>query len=116
MGLYMYVTGQDRVTKRKVTDKAVNEEFQEALKFDPSLMIEEIVTTARVGIFRKKVTKTVYFLYHESPAYGGEPYQARMQQSGSGEKGIVIAYLHGIINGCTHANRAQQLMSKNNTL
>jgi hypothetical protein len=41
MGIYMYVTEQDRVTKRKVADKEVNESFQEALKLDRSLMIEE---------------------------------------------------------------------------
>jgi hypothetical protein len=36
MGMYMYVSEQDRTTKREVEDNEVNEEFQEALKYDPS--------------------------------------------------------------------------------
>jgi len=106
MGIYMYVSSEDRITKRKVTDSVVNEEFQEALKCDPSLMIEEHPRKVVKGVFKKRVEdKTYYSLYHETPAHDGTAYQARLQSSGSGEKNIVIAYLHGIINGYAAGNK-----------
>lgn len=99
----MYVSNEDRITKRKVTDAMVNEEFQEALKYDPSLMIEEHPHKIIKGVFKKRVEdRTQYSIYHETPAHDGTAYQARLQGSGSGEKKIVIAYLHGIINGVIH--------------
>lgn len=100
MGLFMYVTEQDRVLKRKVSDKIINEVFQEAVKFCPSLMIEEHKR------FKKKFwknefkeTKIWWNVYHEAPAFDGSAYQAEFQFSGSGSREIVVAYLHGIING-----------------
>lgn len=106
MGMYMYVSEQDRVTKRKVLDKDVNEEFQEALKHDPSLMIEEYEYVPKRRFFSSwfidNRPEKWYSVYHETPAADGSAYQARLQSSGSGEKKIVIAYLHGIINGCVH--------------
>ena len=102
MGMYMYVSEQDRTTKRKVEDKEVNEEFQEALKYDSSLMIEQSIQVIKKGWFKKE-SVPFFQLYHETPAHDGSAYQARYQMSGSGEKRIVIAYLHGIINGCVHS-------------
>lgn len=101
MGMYMYVSEQDRITKRKVDDKDVNEEFQEALKHDPSLMIEQNNRVVKKGWFKKEVVP-FFQIYHETPAHDGTAYQARYQFSGSGDKRIVTAYLHGIINGCVH--------------
>lgn len=100
--MYMYVSEQDRTTKRKVEDKEVNEEFQEALKYDPSLMIEQSNRVLKKGWFKKE-SVSFFQIYHEAPATDGTAYQARYQLSGSGEKRIVVAYLHGIINGCIHA-------------
>jgi len=101
MGLYMYVTNEDRVNKRKVSDAFVNEEFQEALKHDPSLMIEEHIPKPKSGFFSWKDEEPHYSVYHEEPSHDGSPYQARLQASGSGSKPVVVAYLHGIINGAT---------------
>ena len=98
----MYVSEQDRITKRKVEDKEVNEEFQEALKYDSSLMIEQSIRVIKKGWFKKE-SVPFFQLYHETPAHDGSAYQARYQMSGSGEKRTVIAYLHGIINGCVHS-------------
>lgn len=99
----MYVSEEDRTIKRKVKDNYVNEEFQEALKCDPSLMIEEVQYIKKTGwIKKKKTVHTYYNVYHETPSFDGRPYQARYQSSGSGEKKVVIAYLHGIINGVNH--------------
>ena len=107
MGLYMYVSNEDRITKRKVSDEIVNEEFQEALKYDPSLMIEEHFHRIVRGKFKKHIEeKITYSIYHETPASDGSAYQARLQGSGSGDKKVVIAYLHGIINGCVHREMA----------
>ena len=108
MGLYMYVSEGDRILKRKVSDEYINEEFQEALKCDPSLMIEENTRLKRVrnGWFRyRMVEDKQYHIYHETPGSDGLPYQARLQSSGSGEKKVVVAYLHGIINGVVHKEK-----------
>ena len=102
MGMYMYVSEQDRETKRKVVDKDVDEAFQEALKCDSTLMIEQSSYKIRNRWFEKSKTVESFQIFHESPAYDNSAYQARYQLSGSGEKRIVIAYLHGIINGCIH--------------
>lgn len=101
MGLYIYVSNQDRTEKRKVSDETINTEFQEVLKHDPSLMIEEHTNIVRKGFLKRRAEVKTYSVYHETPALDGSPYQARLQMSGSGEKKVVIAYLHGIINGCT---------------
>lgn len=102
MGAYIFVTEQDRISKRKVSDEIVNEEFQEALKHDSSLMIEEHKYIIKKWVFGREINKTTYSIYHETPAFDGSAYQARLQGSGSGEKRIVIAYLHGIINCSVH--------------
>jgi len=103
MGLYIYVSNEDRITKRNISDALVNKEFQVALIHDPSLMIEEHIHKIVKGVFKKRIEdKTTYSVYHETPAHDGSAYQARLQMSGSGDKQIVIAYLHGIINGSVH--------------
>jgi hypothetical protein len=102
------VSDQDRITKRVVKDKDVNEDFQEALKHDSSLMIEENYHLKKNGWFGKKERVAWYQIYHETPAYDGSAYQAIYHTSGSGEKRIVIAYLHGIINGSTASVRNQK--------
>lgn len=104
----MYVTEEDRILKRKVSDEFINEEFQEALKYDPSLMIEAYPQLKKVRkwlLLYKIVEETRYNIYHETPSSDGSPYQARLQSSGSGEKKVVVAYLHGIINGVVHKEK-----------
>jgi hypothetical protein len=110
MGMYIFVSEQDRIAKRKVTDSEVNESFQEALKCDPSLIIEE--RTAVIKKWFKTTEKIIYSLYHETPALDGSAYQARWQHSGSGSKEIAIAYLHGIINGVTHIGNKNSYIIK----
>lgn len=103
MAIYIYVSEQDRTTKRKVEDNEVNEVFQQALKYDPSLMIEQKKWVVKKWWFKKEIV--VFFqIYHETPAHDGSAYQARHQLSGSGDKKTVTAYLHGIINGCINRN------------
>lgn len=101
MGAYIYITENDRIDMRKVADTDLDTEFQEALKYDPSLMISEYTRLVRKGLFKKDYVKS-YSIYHESPAFDGSTYQARLQGSACGTKEIVITYLHGIINGCLH--------------
>lgn len=64
-------------------------------------MIEEYTHAVR-RLWRKDVFETRYTIYHESPAFDGSVYQARCQISATGEKNVVVAYLHGIINGAVH--------------
>ncbi len=104
MGLYMFVNDQDRVTKRKVSDSDLNEIFQEALQYDPLLMIEEDRRVTR-SFWGKRTEYLSYWIYHETPAHDGSAYQARLQMSASGSKPIVVAYLYGIINGALAVNR-----------
>ena len=100
MGMYCFINEYDRIAKRKVVgNEYLNEEFQEALKCCPSLMIDSYLSVQYKGILRKRVVETHYNIYHETPAADGSPYQAKHQKSGSGKIEIVIAYLHGIING-----------------
>jgi len=103
MGMYAYITDEDRITKRRCDDPEVNEAFQGAVALDPSLMIEQRVEY-RPGkwIWSKDVPYTYFNLYHETPAFDGSAYQMRYQASGSGSKQIVMAYLHGIYNGILH--------------
>jgi len=103
MGMYIHVSEQDRIAKRQVEDKDVDVEFQEALKYDPSLMIEQSNRIMKKGWFKKEVVP-FFQIYHETPAHDGSAYQARYQFSGSGDKRIVTAYLHGIVNGCVRRN------------
>jgi hypothetical protein len=105
MGMYMYVNEQDRIDKRKVVgNDYLYEEFQAALKCCPSLMIDSHNHVEYKGLFRKKVLKTYYSIYHETPAFDGTPYQARYQFSACSDVQTIIAYLHGIINGYHSAN------------
>lgn len=103
MGMYMYVSEEDRILKRKVDNKEVNESFQAALLCDPSLMIEEHKKYKKKWFKKEYVQVDIWWdIYHEAAAYDGSAYQARWQISGSGKKEVVLAYLHGIINGVTH--------------
>ena len=99
MGLYTYIEETDRINMRKVKDINVNDIFQEALEHDKSLMITERVDTIKEGLFRKPKKVSYFTIYHETPAYNGSAYQARVQLSASGSKEVVVAYLYGIING-----------------
>lgn len=102
--MYMFITKWDRERYSKVDDNPeLDELFQEARKYDNSLLI------TRNDIFEKHFWKrnTVrrgYQIYHETHP-NEEPYQAQYQFSGSGEERVVVAYLYGVINGAMAAER-----------
>lgn len=99
MGLYIYITDQDRIDMRKINDPQIMEVFNEALQYDPTLMISETTIIVKDGWFKKKKTVSNFNIFHECFAPNGTPaHQARQQLSASGSKQIVIAYLYGIIN------------------
>lgn len=104
MGMYAFITEEDRVTKRVVADPEINEAFQEALKYDPSLMVEQYDTVKVKYVLGFTTSKphAYWNIYHEAPAFDGSACQMRYQSSGSGSKEVVIAYLHGIINCGLH--------------
>ncbi|MGE5052029.1 MAG: hypothetical protein ACM3KI_11045 [Bacillota bacterium] len=102
MGLYTYISDQDRVNWRKVADVELKELFDEALQYDKTLMIDSIVYIEKQGLFRKPKQKIRYSIYHECFSNCYPAYQARQQISASGNKAIVMAYLYGIINGNRH--------------
>lgn len=93
----MFLSEWDRERFSKVSDKELNEEFQEARKYDNSLLISEYTKITRY-LWKRDISETMYQVYHDTNP-NEETYQAIYQMSGSGSKGLVIAYLHGIING-----------------
>lgn len=98
----MHISEQDRITKRKVSQKQLNDVFQEALSYCPSLMIEEYCHTEskRLGLFKfKKVAVYTYNVFHETPALDGSAYQAMYMTCACGSTNIVLTYLYGVING-----------------
>lgn len=102
MGMYMYITDGDRKRFRVIkSDPELKELFEEALKYDNSLLISEHSWTEKKW-FRKSAVKNRYQIYHDcSPGYS--PYQAKYQMSASGDRKIIEAYLYGIINGALRA-------------
>lgn len=104
MGLYIYITEQDRINMRKVADIELKELFDEALEHDKTLMISAVNYTEKQGLFKRPKTLIRYTIYHESLINDKRAYQAREQVSASGSKQLVMAYLYGIING-SYANQ-----------
>lgn len=105
MGMYAFITEEDRVTKRVVADPEINEALQEALKYDASLLMEQVElrrNSGLWGIFNRPFTYSYWNVYHEAAAFDGSAYQMRYQISASGERCVVMAYLHGIINCGLH--------------
>lgn len=99
MGFYTFINELDRITMRIVKDPKVKEAFEEALQFDRTLMIFEYSILERKNWFGKPAEVKYFTVYHEQFLQNGHPsYEARQQQSASGKKEVVIAYLHGIIN------------------
>ena len=114
MGLYMYVNQQDIDNMKKVEDKDVNREFQAALKIEPRLLMIQKTFWKNMGWFKKSEPIQYFDMYYEVPAANGMPYQARMQFSGSGTKDVVIAYLHGLINGAQLKQDSDDLEPQSN--
>jgi len=101
MGLYMYITDYDRIKMKSVEfDDYLNSELQEALKYDDSILISSYDRFTKHW-FKMTTVETFYQVYHDVDT-SKSAYQARCQQSASSNKDIVIAYLHGIINGIEH--------------
>ena len=99
MGLYAYISDQDRINWRKVEDVELKELFDEASQHDETLMITENSFLERDGFFKKLKKVTTYTIYHECFMNAKPTFQARQQISASGTKQTVSAYLYGIING-----------------
>ena len=100
MGIYIYLSEQQRKDWRTVKDKELNELFQEALGHDMTLMISEETCEEKEHWWGKPVEKVYYTVYHEIFLKNGHPaYEAKHQIWGSGDRWVVLAYLCGIING-----------------
>lgn len=100
MGLYAYISEQDRINWRKVADVELKEIFNEALQHDETLMIDSINHVEKQGLFKLKSKRTIrYSIYHECFMNGKPTFEARLQISATGSKQVVMAYLYGIING-----------------
>jgi len=101
MGLYMYLTDYDRIKMKSVLfNDNINTELQEALKYDNSILISSYERITKHW-FKIDTVETFYQVYHDVNP-NESPYQARLQSSASGKENVVIAYLHGIINGIEH--------------
>lgn len=93
----MYLTDNDRKSMKSVEDQELNEVFQEALEYDPSLLINSWNNTIK-RFWRKNKLETVYQIYHDDD-YTKPPYQARYQLSACGNSNVIKTYLYGIMNG-----------------
>ena len=102
MGIYIYIDQQDRINMRKVANPELQELFNEALKYDESLMICEGVRYKKRMLFGYKEFPH-YQIYHDQHGQNEPPFQARQQITASGSVEIVTAYLYGIINGALHS-------------
>lgn len=110
--MYIYVTDQE-IKKMKVVinDDLIHKTLKDALKFDKSLLVEEIhyfkkKKGYRGWLFGEKTSHYRYNVFHESPGHDGSAYQARYQTSACGDKEEVLNYLFGVINGGIAAYRA----------
>lgn len=100
MGSYTYLNSTDFDVMKKVSDIDVQKVFDEALEIDKSLMIWEHSYYERPRWYKKKVTVTNYYIYHECfDNKGNSTMQAREQLSAGGSKSVTVAYLYGIMNG-----------------
>lgn len=107
MGIYVYITEQDRVSMRKVTDPELQELFNEAHSYDESLMISECHYPVKRRFIGYK-TELRYQIYHESGKPNEPAYQAKQMICASGDLKVVKAYLYGIINGYLHSKQNNQ--------
>ena len=105
MGIYMYITENDRVAMREVKDQLLNKVFKEALEHDKSLMISEQFHLKKRGFFSRSKQVVTYSVYHDCEPEKN-PYQARQHLIASGEEDIIYAYLFGIINGSLAQSRS----------
>lgn len=94
----IYLSDKDKIKLRNPKSNSyLIAEFREALKCDPTLMIIEEETNLGFLFTKRGYLYTVYHeLFNDS---GNSIYQARKQISASGQLDVVIAYLHGIVNG-----------------
>ena len=105
MGMYIYVTDNDVKRMKTVnSNKELNEQLQEALQVDSSLLIKETTYYTRKKGYKgwllgEKEKNYRYTLYHESPAFDGSPYQALHMFCANDDLKTMFAYLFGIING-----------------
>lgn len=100
MGIYIYLSEYTKDIMSSIPfDNELDTLFQEARKYDDTLLIKHYTKESRKHWWSKKKFTDFYHVYHEERAHDGSMYQARLQTSGSGKKGIVRAYLYGIING-----------------
>jgi len=99
MGIYIYLTEQEKPFMKKVQCKELNELFKEAESYLPALLISEKCREVNYGFLWRKIKYEYFYdVYHEHPDFNGGTYQARLQLSASGSKEKVSAYLYGIIN------------------
>lgn len=101
MGIYALINDQDRINMRLVKDLDIKEVFEEALKYDKSLMISETIFIDKKYWWSKPIEVKHFSVLHEQFSNDGtrSAYRAREQLSACGSKQTVLAYLYGIING-----------------
>ncbi len=84
---------------KNVDDDSIQKVFNEALKYDNSLLISSRVNYFRKCFFCKSKEVIHYTIMHETHPNSETAYQAKIQYCAMGNKYVVLAYLYGIING-----------------
>lgn len=96
----MYLTDRDIVKYTTVDDKELQDVFDEALKYDESLLISMFDVHYRGKWWQRKTFTVHYQIYHQQYLPNGQfAMEARQMQCASGDKKLAMAYLYGIING-----------------
>lgn len=113
MGVYIYIDNYDKKRMKNVTDEDVNEAYNEAIKYDPTLLVSESteIYYRKICLFlNQRKTKTVYKVYSEVIGDDGQSlYQAEQIPYATGNKRVAIAFFKGV----SDLGRINDLRKKN---
>jgi len=98
MPICTYLSNQEYEMFKSVTDKELNELFQEIRIKHPEFLLEEHNVATYTGLFKKKVTiETYYTIYNDFNI--GEVQIINFENGTKVKSDIVYAYFYGILVG-----------------
>jgi hypothetical protein len=106
MGMYTWLNKNDIENYSKVSDKVLNEVFQDVRELMPTIYISERIHE-RKPFLGKKVVNTTYSIYHLVDKVITEYSEVRCMNLNLSNNDLVFNYLCGLINGY-HRNPLNQ--------
>lgn len=101
MGMYTWLNEYEFDLYSKVSDKELNEVFQEVRELMPLIYISERTHTES-GLFKKTKVLTSYTIYHRT---NGRYTEVRVMNINTSNKAYVFNYLCGLLNGYNFKNK-----------